>query len=400
MQINKQLIAIIILASLLISAIAASFFFYKKNLQVQKDKNELVTIYIAKDDIPRDTLLSIENLSQTKIEKQYILNPPLVKEEIIGKFTNEKIYKHEIFLKQKLDTAIKKEEGKIIDFEKTAYNMKFELFKNPDYSIKQGEYINIISVFPLNDTDNKGRYLDFDVQYVASNIKVLGFIRDGRPEATTITKQKIEKIENKQPVEKVVEVKSDELIIDIDLDILLELIKNYNKGTQIWMVKTKFKNENTGDNLVTNNMKEELKAQISDKKEEIVEIKPIIPLKYQYKLYQTKNTIITKNAIIEYGNDKEKEKSITKNIDMVVDSNKACSQIKDKFIVGLPNGFFLRATPSKTSDEKVMLNKNIIIPFINKEGDWYRTCDEQYVHISVVKEVDSTFVKEKLGKYE
>ena len=38
MQINKQLIAIIILASLLFSAIGAALFFFKKNQQTQKAK--------------------------------------------------------------------------------------------------------------------------------------------------------------------------------------------------------------------------------------------------------------------------------------------------------------------------------------------------------------------------
>ena len=112
MQINKQLIAIIILASLLFSAVGAALFFFKKNQQTEKAKSELITVYIAKDDIPRDTLLTVEHLAQTAIAKEYILNTPLTKEEILGKFTNENIYKHEIFLKQKLDTQIAKEEKK------------------------------------------------------------------------------------------------------------------------------------------------------------------------------------------------------------------------------------------------------------------------------------------------
>ena len=68
MQINKQIIMILILASLLFSAIGAAFYFYKEKKEVLKDKNELVTIYIAKDDIKSNTLLDISHLAKTKIE--------------------------------------------------------------------------------------------------------------------------------------------------------------------------------------------------------------------------------------------------------------------------------------------------------------------------------------------
>lgn len=233
MQINKQIIAIIILASLLCSAIGAALFFFKKNQQTLKAKSELVTVYIAKNDIPKDTLLTIEHLAQTTIAKEYILNTPLTKEEILGKFTNENIYKHEIFLKQKLDSQLAKEEKKILDFKKSSYNMKFELFKNPNYALVQGEYINIISVYPEGIPDNKGRYPDFAVEYVANNIKVLGFIRDGRHESSSITKQTVKKIIEKKAIEEIEEVKSDEVILDIDLDVLLKLTQNYNKGNQL-----------------------------------------------------------------------------------------------------------------------------------------------------------------------
>uniref|UniRef100_UPI0040487AAF hypothetical protein n=1 Tax=Aliarcobacter sp. TaxID=2321116 RepID=UPI0040487AAF len=398
MQVNKQLIAIIILASLLFSAIGAALFYYKKNIQTQKKKSELVTIYIAKEDIPRDTLLTIEHLAQTKIAREFILNTPLLKDEIIGKYTNEKIYKHEVFLKQKLDTQVEVEEKILLDFEKSAYNMKFELFKNPNYSIKQGEYINIISVFPEGKSDNKGRFSDFDVQYVASNIKVLGFIRDGRQESQTITKHMIDKIENKKPVKKLIEIKADELIVDIDLEILLKLIENYNRGTQLWMVKTKIPEQNI--ELTNTETKEEKQKTTEEPIEKTVEIKKFVPIKYKYRMFESKKTVMTKSAVIDYSSDKEKEKSITRNVDIIIDSNKICSQINDKFILGISNSFYIRSSASKNSQRKEVLNKNIIIPFIEKQGDWYKTCDQRFIHESVVKEVDKNFIQNKLGKYE
>lgn len=404
MQINKQLIAIIILASLLFSAIGAALFFFKKNQQTQKAKNELVTIYIAKDDIPRDTLLTIENLAQTTIAKEYILNTPLTKEEIIGKYTNEKIYKHEIFLKQKLDTQIAKEEKKILDFKKSSYNMKFELFKNPNYALVQGEYINIISVYPEGTSDNKGRFENFAVEYVANNLKVLGFIRNGRHESASITKQNVKKVVDKKTVEEIEEVKSDEVVLDIDLDVLLKLTENYNKGNQLWMVKIAY--DETKDNNPKQTNKEEVKSeikttasssQVSDTKENSSEERAI---KYKYRLYSSDVTVLSQSAAIDYANDINKEKSKIKNVEIAVDTNKICSQIKDKFIVGNANSFFIRATPSKDSQEKSLLYRNIIIPYTEKQEEWYKTCDGRYVHQSVVNEVDLSFIQSKLGKYE
>ena len=350
MQINKQLIAIIILASLLFSAVGAALFFFKKNQQTEKAKSELITVYIAKDDIPRDTLLTVEHLAQTAIAKEYILNTPLTKEEILGKFTNENIYKHEIFLKQKLDTQIAKEEKKIIDFEKSSYNIKFELFKNPNYALVQGEYINIISVYPQGIPDNKGRYPEFAVEYVANNLKVLGFIRDGRHESSSITKQIVKKVIDKKSVEVIEEVKSDEVILDIDLEVLLKLTENYNKGNQLWMVKTVY-NETKTNNLEEEKQNETKNVSTTNTQTSTPKESSKIEhdIKYKYRLYSSDVTVLTQSAAIDYANDINKEKSKIKNVEIAVDTNKICSQIKDKFIVGNSNSFFIRSSPSKDS---------------------------------------------------
>jgi hypothetical protein len=392
MQLNKQLIAIIILVALLLSAIVTALFFYKKNKQTLEAKSELITIYIAKDDIPKETLLTVDHLAQTKIAREFVLNTPLTKKEILGKYTNERIYKHEIFLKQKLDTQIKKEEKKILPFEKSAYNMKFELFKNPNYALHQGEYINIVSVFPKGEPDKKGRYLDFDVNFVAPNIKVLGFIRDGRYESQTITKHKVKKIINKKVQEVTESIKSDELILDIDLEVLLKLIKNYNLGTQLWMTKTKYTKE------IEKHIKEEKEKEIIQKEKTTkITTKPIIK-KYKYTIYTPSKTTIKRSAVITYGNSDSIANS--KDVNFVVLPPKLCSTIKDKFIVGVEPRFNIRSSASLKSTYKELLSKNTIIPYISKTNDWYKTCDGKFVHQSVVKEVDNTFVKNKLGKYE
>ena len=396
MQLNKQIIIILILASLLFSAIGAAVYFFNKNKQTLKSKNELVTIYIAKDDLKKGSLLTLKHLAQTKIAKQYILNKPLLKKEILGKYINEKIYKHEIFLKQKLNTKIEKSRAKILDFKNTSYNIKFKLFQNPNYTLVQGDLINIISVYPQEGSSLKQNDIkEYDVKYSALNIRVLGFIRDGKTESETITKHKVKKVVKKKVIEEIIDVKSDEIIIDVNPMNLLKLIQDYNKGNQLWMVKTKESiliepiDKLTLDEEIPNEIKEEIVPVVK---------KVYKPKVYKYKWYKPTDTILERSAVIDYSSDKKKEKSKTKNVNITVGSAKLCASIKDKFIVGKVNRFFIRNESNTSSSSKSILEKNTIIPYLEKIGLWYKTCDNKYVSASVVNEISYTQALKEVGK--
>lgn len=398
MQMNKQLIMILILASLLFSAIGAAFYFYKENKEVLKDKNELVTIYIAKDDIKSNTLLDISHLAKTKIAKQYILNKPLLKKEIVGKYTKDKIYKNEIFLKQNLNTKIEKSKAKILDYKNSSYNMKFELFQNPDISLVQGDFINIISVYPKDgEKVKKGEYTDYNVQYVATNVKVLGFIRDGRTESETITKHKIKVIEKKKAVEKVVDVKADELILDINPNVLLNLVKDYAIGNLLWMVKTKesilIEPINKMEDKEVLIVEKEIKK-VSEKVAKVYKAKT-----YKYTWYKPTITKIQKSAVIDYSGDKDNKKSKTKNVSIVMDKTNLCSSIKDNLIIGISRSFYIRDEASTKSKYKKLLYKNTIIPYLEELNHWYKTCDGLYVSKSVANKISYSKAISKVGKY-
>lgn len=377
MQINRQLIIILVLASLLFSSLAAAFYFYKKNQKVLKNSNELITVYIAKDDIPKGTFLETKHLAKTQIAKQFLLNKPLVKKEILGKYSSETIYKHEIFLKQKLGIKKAKRQKELLEFKHNSYNMSFSLFENPNYTLKRGDYINIISVYGQGSLNKKGKYKNFKVQYIAKKIKVLGFLRDGHIENNTIIKQKIKKIVKKKVIEEEQDVKTNELIVDIQTNTLLSLIKDYNKGNQLWMVKTK------------ESIEEKIIPILSIKK-----IKKTYKKTYPYILYKGENKITTKSAYINYG---DNNKSIKKDFKMLTDYQKICRNIKYNFVLGKANSFYIRDEPSTKSKEKKLLDKNTIIPYLKKHKDWYETCDQKYVHKNVVESISSNEVKVKLG---
>lgn len=423
MQLNKQIIIILILASLLFSAIGAAFYFYNKNRSAQKSKNELVTIFIAKEDIKKNTLINSSHLAKTKVAKQYLLNKPLLKKEIIGKYTNERIYKNEVFLKQKLSTKMQQSKAKVLDFDFSSYNMKFSMFNNPNYSLHQGDKINIISVYPKEGTQNKkGKYTDFDVQYIANNIKILGFMRDGFTESETITKQKVKKVVKKKLIEEILDVKSDEIVLDIQPRVLISLIKDYNKGNQLWMIKTK-------DSVVIDPMdmmssaqkellekeriafakqKDELDAKLKaakdaakakSLKEKEKKIKKVVkPKIYKFKWYEPKNNVVQKSAVIDYTNDEKDESSKTKSVNIVINAKKICRSIKDKLIIGNVDRFYIRDEGSTKSQKKAILERNTIIPYLEKMNYWYKTCDGQYISKNVVREIPYSYAVKRAGK--
>lgn len=409
MQMNKQIAIILILASLLFSAIGAAFYFYNKNQQAIKSKSELVTVYIAKADIKKNTLIEIKHLAQTKIEKQYILNKPLLKKELLGKYTKEEIYKNEVFIKQKLNTKIQKQRAKLLDFSKGSYNMGFRLFKNPNYSLVQGDVLNIISVFPTKGTSKKKNNLDYDVQYIAKNIKVLGFLRSGRTESEPITKHKVKKVVKKKVIEQVIDVKSDEVILDIDPMVLISLIKDYNRGNQLWMVKTKESILIEPVDVMT--PKDQLKEIAESKKPAdtvIVTAKKVVkkrvykPKVYKYKWYKPQTTTIKRSAVIDYSSAGAKKKakiaSKTKSVDIVLNSGKKCLTVRDKLVVGNVNYFYIRDAASTKSRTKKLLERNTVIPYQEELKNWYKTCDGLYVGKTVVKKITYKQAVKRIGK--
>ncbi len=386
MQLNRQIIIILILASLLFSALGAAFYFYDKNKKVMKSKNKLITIYIAKDDIKRNTLLTVSHLAKTKVAKQFILNKPLLKKEILGKYTKERIYKNELFLKQKLNTKIEKSRAKVLDYKNSSYNMKFKMFKNPNYSLVQGDLINIISVYPkAGSEDKKGKYFEYETQYVSKNIKVLGFLRNGFTESETITKQKVKRFVKKKKIEEVLDIKSDEVILDIKPQVLITLLSDFNKGNQLWMVKTK----------------ESIQTEPVDKmpeKEAIKLVEKKIKRVYKHRWYVPKTSLIKKSAIIDYTNDEKDSDTKRKSVEIVINPKKICSSIKDKLLIGTASSFYLREKGSTKSAYKRIVQRNTIIPYIEKLSHWYKTCDGLYVSKNVVKEISYSKALKKVGK--
>lgn len=389
MKFNKQIAIILVLLSMLVSAVALAFYLYNEKEAVLESNNKLVTIFVAKDNIKKDTQITEKHIKQTTVAKQYILTKPLLKKEILAKFAKETVYKNEAFLKEKLTTKVEKVvDKKTIDFKYNSYNMAFKLFKNANYSVEPNDIIKIISVYPLG---NKKETNDFSVQYVAKDIRILGFLNAGRATEKTIIKKKIKKIVKKKQVNEIIELRSEELILDIKEEVLLSLINDYNKGKQLWMVKSKLSDTKEEDEKIKENIKE-----IVEKKKKIVKRK-YRPKSYPVKWYRPNSSVSTKTATISYSNDSELKE--TKSAKIVASFSQECSQT-DKLLIVKNTKSYLRKHPSIRAKIHKKVNKNYILPYTNISRintSWFVLCDGSYVQSKDVKTISYSDYK-KLRK--
>ncbi|PLY04798.1 MAG: hypothetical protein C0625_15580 [Arcobacter sp.] len=385
MKFNKQIAIILVLLSMLLSAIAVAIYFYTQNQEVIESKNQLVKIFIAKDNIKKDTQITEEHIKETTVAREFILTKPLLKNEIINKYAKENIYKNEAFLKEKLSIKIEEiVKEKKIDYKYNSYNMAFKLFKNPNYSLDPDDIIKIISVYPEGAEENANTY---SVQYVANNIRVLGFLNAGKPTEKTIIKKKIKKLVRKQQVEEIIELRSEELILDIQEDILLSLINDYNKGKQLWMVKSKLVNTQQDDEEDKKRIEALFEKEKAERNKKKSPKKVYKARSYPIKWYQPKSTTSTKTATISYSNDRELKQ--TKKARIVSSFGKECSQ-KDKLLIVKSSKAYLRTHPSIRAKIHKKIYKNYIVPYTNISKintSWFMICDGSYVQRKDVKEI-------------
>ncbi|MEA1915533.1 MAG: hypothetical protein U9N30_09500 [Campylobacterota bacterium] len=391
MKFNKQIAVILVLASLLLSALGIAYYFYTTGEEVKKKNNQLVTIFIAKANIKKNTLIAAEHLKKTTIAKQYVLTKPLLDKAIIGKYAKETIYKNEMFLKEKLVPKIEiKNDTKILNYKYNTYNMAFTLFQNPNYSVQSDDWINIISVYSNSMNPENMSNEIYSVQFVAKHIKILGFLQDGNPTLKAQFKKKVTQVVKKKQVTKIINVKAQQLLLDIEPQILLRLIDDYNKGKQLWMVRTKkptpqeVEEKKPKEVLIVQN--NEIKKVDLEKKPKVAAIKKIYKKRsYPIKWYKPQDTTITKTAFIEYLNDPDSSKS--SNAKIKTNFAQECSQ-KENLLLVLRPKVNIRNAPSQKSKIVKRLNKNYVLPY--RKGDdstWYELCDGNFVHKNTVKEL-------------
>lgn len=380
MEFNKQIAIMLALLSLLLSALGAAYYFYDQHQKTIIVNNQVRVVYVAAKDIKKNIIIKKTDIKEFKIQKKYVLTTPLLPKAIIGKIAKENIYKNEMFRKEKLTVKVDNGISDLMIYKNNSYNIDFGLFVNPNYSLVQGDYLKIVSVYPDDAGKNNMRY---NVQYVVNNVKVIGFLEKGKTVAKsfrTVKKQVKSKKKGGKPTTQTVTVFANEMVLDIQSKVILSLIDDYNKGKQLWMVKTKAPKTKKDDKV------KKVAAKKGTKKVK----KRVYPTKW----YVPKNYNKTAVGTIRYADINKVAQSAQTSIK--VDLAKQC-QNREKLLIGVSRNVYLRKTTSVRSKIKRVVYRNYIIPYKRMVNpDWYEICDGSFVHKNEVSKISTANANKKL----
>jgi len=197
---NRQIRLIIgILVGLILFASSIALLMYSKQNELKNYVEDHVEVYVSSKHLNKGDLIGPKDIQKVFLPKSYLAFTPLTQSEIMGRYASVEIFAKEPLRKEKLSIA-KPSKDKFVVFKpvekvknakkqhldnyaKDTITVSLGVFKNMDYSLKSGDTIDIISIFP-----KKSKNQDFNMKYVALNVTIKSFISNAQETSRYISK--------------------------------------------------------------------------------------------------------------------------------------------------------------------------------------------------------------------
>ncbi|MDF1876849.1 hypothetical protein JHD47_03350 [Sulfurimonas sp. SAG-AH-194-L11] len=178
-----------ILVGLVLFSSSIALLMYSKQDSLSEYVEGHIEVYVATKHLNKGDLISSEDIDKAYLPKSYIAFTPLTQSEIIGRYAKVEIFAKEPLRKEKISLTKPNEEPivskqlvrekvkvkvlKTKKLKKDTITVTLSLFQNIDASLKQGDYIDILSVIPKI---SKGKTSRYDTKYVALKVKIHSFV--------------------------------------------------------------------------------------------------------------------------------------------------------------------------------------------------------------------------------
>ena len=182
MRDKKIRILVGILLSLVLFASSVAFLMYTKQSDMRYDLQQDLAVFISAKNIKKGDMLSAEDIKLTYLPKSYTGPTAITAEDILGKYALVEIIPNELIRIEKLSLVqpvegksvtdiaeVKDEKEDVVQLGSDTISVSLELFKNIDYSLKSGDFIDIVSVLPEK---NGNKDYEFSARYVALHVQI------------------------------------------------------------------------------------------------------------------------------------------------------------------------------------------------------------------------------------
>jgi hypothetical protein len=254
MKNRKTRIIMGIMVGLVLFSSSVALLLYLKQTKHKEAVQNNIEVFVAAKKINKGDIINAKSLKKTKLPKSYIQFTPLTDAEIIGRYANVDIYKDEPIRMEKISAskpvtkikqAIKKSKTKEVQatpnevqqVTEDTLSVSLSVFKNKNTLLKEGDYVDIVSVIPSNTKAN-----NFNTKYIALHVKVNNFVSNGKTCSTPISYNAKKQIVRADTIVLLMSPKDIKNFLAIYYKTqALNANRVYNTnnyGGQLWMIKT------------------------------------------------------------------------------------------------------------------------------------------------------------------
>jgi len=193
MRQKKIKILVGILLALVLFASSVALLMYSKQNELTKYVESHIEVYVVNKSLSRGQMVGIDDLKMVRLPKSYIDFTPLTKEELLGRYVTKDMLASEPLRPSKLSLVKpveekehvktvyveKEKEQKIKQLSSDTIAVPLSIFKNLDTSLKNGDFIDIVSVSITSAS--KKKKASFKTKYIALHVPIRSFVSHAKP---------------------------------------------------------------------------------------------------------------------------------------------------------------------------------------------------------------------------
>ncbi|QSZ41951.1 hypothetical protein GJV85_07465 [Sulfurimonas aquatica] len=185
MREKKTKILVGALLALVIFASSIALLMYSKHSELNRYIEAHIEVVIASRGLEKGDVITAADIQMSRLPKSYINYTPLTKAEIVGRYAKVKILASEPLRPEKLSLLKPEDDESIVvetlevveevtqDLQSDTITIPLSIFQNVDNSLKKGDFIDIVSVYP---SKSKNQEYKFSTKYIALHVPIDSFI--------------------------------------------------------------------------------------------------------------------------------------------------------------------------------------------------------------------------------